>query len=88
MTDQTISRGQHRHLEQKIAWYGIPRERVKQWVLRAWGVAHLNELPVSKLTRLHNILPVMADQIADELEASEEREAIRRESCGLPMRDD
>jgi len=51
-TETVISEQQHRLLEAEIRTTGLDRERVKDWVSRAWGIQHLNLLPVRNLSTL------------------------------------
>lgn len=78
-----ITRTLHRHIEARIAWEGLDRARVKRWVQAQWGVEHFPDLTHEQANSLLARLPEWADQ----LELAAEREAIRREGCGLPMTD-
>ena len=73
-----ITPPQHRLLEARINDLGLDRERVKAWVLKAWGVEHLNELPRDRFDDLHNRLAVWSQALAEE-EAREERIAIQED---------
>jgi hypothetical protein len=76
-TDQTpppgpyISEAQHRRLEARIHEMGLKRERVKDWIARAWRVQHLNELPEA----LHDKLDVKLEEWAAQAQLRAEREA-------------
>jgi hypothetical protein len=75
-----ISEAQHRVLEARIAALGLDRERVKVWVLRAWNIAHLTEIPANRFDALLGRLAIWADSTR---EAREERAAIQQEA-GIP----
>ncbi len=77
----TIGQVQHRRLEARINALGLDRARVKAWVSKAWGVAHLNELPASRFDALCRRLEHWAEQVEKE-EAREERLAIQTEGEG------
>lgn len=70
-----ISAAQHRLLEHHITEFGLDRERVKTWVQRAWGVAHLTEVPAINFGHLLYRIQLWADQAAAaeaaELDAAE-----------------
>lgn len=52
----TISFKQHTMLEARITELGLERERVKAWISRAWGVAHLDQVPAARFNELLNRL--------------------------------
>lgn len=88
--DPPITQGQHRWLEGQIKRHGLDRERVKAWLNGQWGIAHLTEVPQSRLPDLQRRLPMWAARIAAEQElerekareAAQEREAIQWEGQG------
>lgn len=45
---EPISEAQHKALEARLRNFGLDRERVKAWILKAWGIEHLNEIPAEK----------------------------------------
>jgi hypothetical protein len=59
---RAISDAQHRRLEARIRDLSLDRERVKSWVLRAWGVAHLAEIPADRYSELDRRLNDWAAQ--------------------------
>ena len=61
-TETVISEQQHRLLEAEIRTTGLDRERIKAWVSRAWGVQHLNLLPVRNLNTLLSNMTKWASQ--------------------------
>jgi hypothetical protein len=58
---EPISEAQHRRLEARIGDLGLDRARVKRWVLQAWGVQHLTEVPRDKYDALYQRLDLWAD---------------------------
>ena len=78
---QPISEGQHKRLEARIHDLGLERQRVKDWVRRAWAIEHLNLIPEVKYDEINRRLDTWADR-ADTTETSEtdeERRAIQEE---------
>ncbi|MGB4334699.1 MAG: ERF family protein, partial [Chromatiaceae bacterium] len=47
-----ISAAQHKLLEARITAMGLDRERLKNWLARAWGCQHLAEIPADKYAEL------------------------------------
>ena len=47
-----ISAAQHRLLEARITAMGLDRDRLKNWLARAWHVQHLAEIPADKYAEL------------------------------------
>jgi hypothetical protein len=48
----TITPAQHALLEARIHEHGLDRERVKAWLARAWGIAHLGQVPATRFDDL------------------------------------
>lgn len=48
----TITPAQHALLEARIHAHGLDRERVKAWLARAWGIAHLDQIPAARFDDL------------------------------------
>ena len=71
-----INEAQHRRLEARIGELGLDRARVKAWVLRAWNVAHLTEVPRDRYSDLDRRLDLWAEATT---EAQAERAAIQGE---------
>jgi hypothetical protein len=71
-----INEAQHRRLEARIGELGLDRARVKAWVLRAWGVQHLTEVPRDRYSDLDRRLDLWAEAAT---EAQAERAAIQGE---------
>ena len=69
-----ITDAQHRRLEARIHALGLDRERVKTWVARAWGIAHLSEISADRYADLDRRLDLWAEA---QREAAEERAAIQ-----------
>jgi len=78
---QPISEGQHKRLEARINELGLDRQRVKDWVRRAWAVEHLNLIPAVKYDELDRRLDTWADvaRTTATSETDEERRAIQEE---------
>lgn len=53
-----ISARQHTMLEARITALGLERERVKAWILKAWGVEHLDQVPADRMNELLNRLGI------------------------------
>lgn len=53
-----ISARQHTMLEARITSLGLERERVKAWILRAWGVEHIDQVPADRMNELLNRLGI------------------------------
>ena len=62
-TEAPITSDQHRLLEARITQLGLERDRVKAWVLRAWGVQRLTEIPATRLQTLLDRLDTWAAQL-------------------------
>lgn len=75
----TITPAQHALLEARIHEHGLDRERVKAWLARAWGIAHLDQVPATRFDALLARLEqwagreYAAQQAAAALEATREQ---------------
>ena len=78
-TGGTISEQQHRRLEARIRDLGLDRERVKRWISRAWGVAHMTQIPSSRYNELDQRLEKWAQKTvqSDDAPDGETRAAMQ-----------
>ena len=60
-----IGDAKKRRLEARIAERGLDRERVKDWIKRAWNVEHFNDLTVPQYERLDKKLDAWAAKPAE-----------------------
>ena len=75
-----ISAAQHRLLEARITAMGLDRERLKNWLARAWNVQHLAEIPAGKYAELLIRMESWAARdYAQEQQASGREEQSREE---------
>lgn len=75
-----ISAAQHRLLEARITAMGLDRERLKNWLARAWNVQHLAEIPAGKYAELLIRMESWAARdYAEEQQASGREEQSREE---------
>jgi hypothetical protein len=75
-----ISAAQHRLLEARITAMGLDRERLKNWLARAWHVQHLAEIPAGKYAELLIRMESWAARdYAEEQQASGREEQSREE---------
>ena len=75
-----ISAAQHRLLEARITAMGLDRERLKNWLARAWHVQHLAEIPAGKYAELLVRMESWAARdYAEEQQASGREEQSREE---------
>lgn len=84
---QQITEAQHKRLEARIHELGLDRQRVKDWVHRAWAVEHLNLIPAVKYDELDRRLDTWADaaRVTPTQEQDEERAAIQSETTEKPI---
>lgn len=64
---ERITQSQHRQLEATIRDYGLDRERVKDWVHRAWHIEHFPDLHPVQFERLLTKLKKWRDEEAERL---------------------
>ena len=62
----TISEAQKRRLEARIGELQIDRERVKEWIKRAWRIEHFQDLPKELYTKLDEKLELWAQAQREE----------------------
>ena len=75
-----ISAAQHRLLEARITAMGLDRDRLKNWLARAWHVQHLAEIPAGKYAELLIRMETWAARAyAEEQQASGGAEPSREE---------
>ena len=75
-----ISAAQHRLLEARITAMGLDRDRLKNWLARAWNVQNLAEIPADKYAELLiRMESWAAREYAEEQQASGREEQSREE---------
>jgi hypothetical protein len=75
-----IAPAQHALLEARIHEHGLDRERVKAWLARAWGIAHLDQVPATRFDALLARLEQWAGREYAAQQASAALEDVRSQS--------
>jgi hypothetical protein len=81
-----ISAAQHKLLEARITAMGLDRDRLKNWLARAWHVQHLAEIPADKYAELLIRLETWAARAYAEEQQASGREDQRGMAGGLRRR--